>query len=179
MNKLLVAKLSPVAKIPARAHDTDAGYDLSALQAESIASGRRKLIRTGIAVAIPEGHVGYITPRSGLAHRDGVTVLNAPGTIDSGYRGEIKVNLINLGDRPVLIAPGERIAQLVIHPVETPEIEVADFQLLPLTDRGENGHGSTGRNDEEYPNPGLDDHIRNALIDGLARGLSKGSRRRK
>lgn len=169
MKKLLVAKLAATAKTPARQHDTDAGYDLSALNTVQIGRGRRQLVRTGIAVAIPAGHVGYITPRSGAAWDYGLTVTNAPGTIDSGYRGELKVNLINLGERPVEVAAGERIAQLVIHPIETPEVEVASYQLLPLTDRGENGHGSTGRNDEEA----LEDQLRGALIDGLTQGLAK------
>lgn len=144
MKKLLIAKHSPAAVTPTRQYDTDAGYDLGAVQTEHLGVGQRRLVRTGVSVAIPAGHVGYITPRSGLANKYGVTVLNAPGTIDAGYRGEIMVNLINLGDTPVHLASGTRIAQLVIHPIATPEVEVVTNNLLPTTDRAGNGHGSTG-----------------------------------
>src|SRR5699024_7013500 len=96
----------------------DAGADLHAAEGVRLAPGRRALVPTGVAVAIPEGHVGCIAPRSGLAHRLGVTIVNAPGTIDAGYRGEIKINLINLDpERTAVIERGDRIAQLIIHPV--------------------------------------------------------------
>ena len=140
--KLRIQRLHPDAILPTRAHDTDAGLDLYAAVQVGIPVLGRNLIRTGIAVAIPPGHVGYITPRSGLAHGNGITVLNSPGTVDSGYTGEIRVNLINHGQAPYVITPGQRIAQLVIHPIATPEIEEVD-QLEP-SDRSENGFGSTG-----------------------------------
>lgn len=140
--ELLVKRLHDNAVIPYRAHANDAGLDLVAVEQVGIPVLGRALISAGIAVAIPPGHVGYITPRSGLAHSHGITVLNAPGTVDSGYTGEIKVNLINHGQAPHVITPGERIAQLVIHPIASPIVEEVDH--LPGSDRGENGHGSTG-----------------------------------
>lgn len=140
---LNIQRLHAAAILPTRAHPDDAGVDLYAAVQVGIPVLGRNLVSTGIAVAIPPGHVGYITPRSGLAHSHGITVLNAPGTIDSGYVGEIRVNLINHGQAPYVITPGQRIAQLVIHPIITPEIiEVTE---LPNTARGANGHGSTGK----------------------------------
>lgn len=140
--ELLVKRLHDAAVIPYRAHANDAGLDLVAVEQVGIPVLGRALISTGIAVAIPAGHVGYITPRSGLAHSNGITVLNSPGTIDAGYTGEIKVNLVNHGQAPFVVTPGERIAQLVIHPIASPIVEEADH--LPDSKRGENGHGSTG-----------------------------------
>lgn len=140
---LNIQRLHDHATIPTRAHPDDAGVDLYAAEQVGIPVLGRNLVGTGIAVAIPPGHVGYITPRSGLAHSNGITVLNSPGTIDAGYTGEIRVNLINHGQAPYVITPGQRIAQLVIHPIATPEIiEVTE---LPDTARGANGHGSTGK----------------------------------
>ena len=140
---LNIQRLHPDAILPARAHDTDAGLDLYAAVQVGIPVLGRNLVGTGIAVAIPESHVGYITPRSGLANSNGITVLNAPGTIDAGYTGEIKVNLINHGQAPYVITPGQRIAQLVINPIVTPT--VVEVTELPDTARGANGHGSTGK----------------------------------
>lgn len=140
---LNIQRLHPDAVLPTRAHENDAGLDLYADEQVGIPVLGRNLVGTGIAVAIPPGHVGYITPRSGLAHSHGITVLNAPGTVDSGYTGEIKVNLINHGQAPYVITPGQRIAQLVIHRIVTPEIEEVDE--LPHTARGANGHGSSGK----------------------------------
>ena len=140
---LNIQRLHPDAVLPTRAHDTDAGLDLYAAVQVGIPVLGRNLVSTGIAVAIPPGHVGYITPRSGLAHSHGITVLNAPGTVDAGFTGEIKVNLINHGQAPYVITPGQRIAQLVIHRIVTPEIEEVDE--LPHTARGANGHGSSGK----------------------------------
>lgn len=139
---LPIMRLHDAAVIPYRAHANDAGLDLVAVEQVGIPVLGRALISTGIAVAIPAGHVGYITPRSGLAHSHGITVLNSPGTIDAGYTGEIKVNLVNHGQAPFVVTPGERIAQLVIHPIASPIVEEADH--LPDSKRGENGHGSTG-----------------------------------
>ncbi|MDN6350091.1 MAG: dUTP diphosphatase [Yaniella sp.] len=140
---LNIQRLHADAVLPTRAHEHDAGLDLYAAERVGIPVLGRNLVGTGIAVAIPPGHVGYITPRSGLAHSNGITVLNAPGTIDSGYVGEIRVNLINHGQAPHVITPGQRIAQLVIHPIITPT--VVEVDELPDTERGTNGHGSSGK----------------------------------
>ena len=139
---LNIQRLHPAAILPTRAHENDAGLDLYAAEQVGIPVLGRNLVSTGIAVAIPPGHVGYITPRSGLAHSNGITVLNAPGTVDSGYTGEIRVNLINHGQAPHVITVGQRIAQLVIHPIITPT--VVEVTELPDTERGNNGHGSSG-----------------------------------
>lgn len=140
---LNIQRLWSAAILPTRAHEHDAGLDLYAAEQVGIPVLGRNLVGTGIAVAIPPGHVGYITPRSGLAHSNGITVLNSPGTIDAGFTGELRVNLINHGQAPYVITPGQRIAQLVIHPIATPEIEEVDE--LPDTERGTNGHGSSGK----------------------------------
>jgi dUTP pyrophosphatase len=126
----------------ASAHQGDAGADLSAAEAVVIAPGQRALVGTGLSMAIPEGHAGFVLPRSGLATRHGVTVSNAPGLIDSGYRGELKVGLTNHGAEAFHIQVGDRIAQLVIMAVETPEFVEVD--ALDTTGRGVGGFGSTG-----------------------------------
>jgi dUTP pyrophosphatase len=137
-------RLSDAARAPTRAHDGDAGYDRHAAEAALIPPGERAGVGTGIAVAIPEGHAGLVVPRSGLASRHGIAVVNAPGLIDSGYRGEVQVLLLNTDrDEPFEVAPGDRIAQLVIVRVEGPELEEADE--LEVTVRGAGGFGSTGR----------------------------------
>ena len=131
------------ATAPTRAHDTDAGLDLYALHPANIPPGGRELISTGVHVSIPTGYVGMICPRSGLAHKYGLTVLNAPGIIDAGYTGEIKVNLHNAGPGFSGVNAGERIAQLVITPIANAQLVQVD--ALGATERGENGHGSTGQ----------------------------------
>jgi len=138
-----VRLLDPELPMPGYAHAGDAGADLCAAEAVRLGPGARALVRTGVAVALPPGYVGLVHPRSGLAARLGVTVLNAPGTVDSGYRGEIMVNLINHDpDRPATIERGDRIAQLVVQRVERAGFHrVAE---LPDTARGSGGHGSTG-----------------------------------
>ena len=140
---LNIQRLHADAILPTRAHENDAGLDLYAAEQVGIPVLGRNLVGTGIAVAIPPGHVGYITPRSGLANSHGITVLNAPGTIDAGYTGEIRVNLINHGQAPYVITPGQRIAQLVIHKVELPELMEVDE--LEASQRGNQGFGSTGK----------------------------------
>ena len=134
--------------MPARAHDGDAGVDLYSTEDVELPPGRRALVPTGIAVAIPHGMVGLVHPRSGLAARVGLSIVNTPGTIDAGYRGEIKVALINLDpDTPIVIQRGDRIAQLLVQRVELPElVEVASFDEAGLADttRGHGGHGSSG-----------------------------------
>ena len=135
--------LNKGATAPTRAHSTDAGLDLYALHPANISPGGRELISTGVHVSIPPGYVGMICPRSGLAHKSGLTVLNAPGIIDAGYTGEIKVNLHNTHYLTHPVWAGERIAQLVITPIADAQLEQVDS--LEATERGENGHGSTGQ----------------------------------
>jgi dUTP pyrophosphatase len=135
--------LDPDLPVPAYAHPGDAGADLVAAEDVELTPGARTLVRTGVALALPDGYVGLVHPRSGLAARLGVTVLNAPGTVDAGYRGEILVNLINHDPvATVKIARGDRIAQLVVQRVERAAFQVVDE--LPDTVRGAGGHGSTG-----------------------------------
>jgi len=128
--------------LPAYAREDDAGLDLYAADTLTLAPGARALVPTGIALAIPPGFAGLVLPRSGLALRHGVTILNTPGLIDAGYRGEIKALLINLGQEPVTLNRGERIAQLVIQRVE--HVTLAPVRELTPTTRGAGGFGSTG-----------------------------------
>lgn len=128
---------------PTKAHDQDAGFDLRTTKSLVIPCGKRRLAPTGVHIDIPDGAVADIRPRSGLAHKHGITVLNTPGTIDPGYTGEIMVNLINFGDKPVRIAAGDRIAQLVILP--TLNAEFHRVNAFPTHARGNAGHGSTGK----------------------------------
>lgn len=129
--------------MPTYAMPGDAGADLAISEDIDLAPGERALVGTGIAIALPTGYAGFVHPRSGLAARSGVSLVNAPGTIDAGYRGEIKLNLINLDPRvPVSLRRGDRVAQLVIQPVSTAVFRVA--AELPTSERGTGGHGSTG-----------------------------------
>ncbi len=131
------------AAVPVYALPGDAGADLTAAEDVELAPLQRALVGTGVAVAIPEGYAGFVHPRSGLAHRLGLSVVNAPGTIDAGYRGEIKVNLINLDPTaPLALRRGDRIAQLVVQPVV--RARFVPVAALPASDRGAGGHGSTG-----------------------------------
>ncbi|MDP8957841.1 MAG: dUTP diphosphatase [Actinomycetota bacterium] len=141
--KILVRRLDRELPLPRRAHEGDGGVDLYARRSVSLAPGERASVPTGIAVAIPDGHAGLVVPRSGLAARDGVGVVNGPGVVDAGYRGEVHVLLINHGSHPVTLGRGERIAQLVVVPVEVEELVEVDE--LPPSTRGEGGFGSTGR----------------------------------
>jgi dUTP pyrophosphatase len=142
--RLDFSRLDEAAIAPVRAHSDDAGYDLHAAEAATLAPGERASVGTGIAIAIPDGNAGLVLPRSGLAARHGITLVNAPGLIDACYRGELRVLLLNTDrDATFEIAPGDRIAQLVIVRHETPElVEVA---TLEETVRGAGGFGSTGR----------------------------------
>jgi dUTP diphosphatase len=137
-------RLDPGARLPERAHPGDAGLDLRSNVDVEIQPGHRALVPTGLAVAIPEGHAGLVLPRSGLASRVGLTLANAPGLIDAGYRGEIVCAVVNLDrENAVRVARGDRIAQLVI--VEVPQVEPRFVDELPPSARGEGGFGSTGR----------------------------------
>ena len=138
-----VRLLDPGLPLPAYAHPGDAGADLYAAESVELSPGEWKCVPTGVAIALPEGYVGLVHPRSGLAARLGVTVLNAPGTVDAGYRGEILVNLINHDrENTVKISRGDRIAQLVVQRVERAVFHVVDE--LGDSARGAGGHGSTG-----------------------------------
>jgi dUTP pyrophosphatase len=129
--------------IPRYAHAGDAGADIAIAQDCELAPGERKLVGTGLAIALPEGWAGFVHPRSGLAARSGLTIVNAPGTIDAGYRGEIKVCLLNTDQRaPIVLSRGDLIAQLVIQ--EVADAEFVELAELPPTSRGTGGHGSTG-----------------------------------
>jgi len=144
MSQLHCQKLDPRAVLPSRAHPGDAGLDLCSLDPVEIGPGERALVPTGIAVELPAGHAGLIVPRSGLAAKQGISIVNAPGLIDEGYRGELQVLLLNTDlSRAVTLEAGERIAQLVVIPVAllTP-LEVGSFSE---SSRGEQGFGSSGR----------------------------------
>ena len=142
-DELRVRRLHPDARLPARAHDDDAGLDLCALEAAALPPGERATIRTGIAIELPAGHAGLVLPRSGLAARHGIALVNAPGLIDAGYRGELKVLLLNTDREAAFeLAPGDRIAQLVVVAVAAPDVVEAD--ALAATVRGEGGFGSSG-----------------------------------
>ncbi|MCV7001668.1 dUTP diphosphatase [Mycolicibacterium alvei] len=145
---LAVVRLDRELPMPTRAHDGDAGVDLYSARDVELAPGQRELVPTGLAVAIPHGMVGLIHPRSGLAARVGLSIVNSPGTVDAGYRGEIKISLINLDpDTPIVVNRGDRIAQLLVQRVELPElVEVTSFDEAGLADtsRGDGGHGSSG-----------------------------------
>jgi len=135
-------KLHAAAVVPSRAYAGDAGLDLAACERVELAPGARAVVGTGLAVAIPEGYGGFVQPRSGLAARNGIAVVNSPGLVDAGYRGELKVVLLNTDPHETfLVEPGMRIAQLVVIPVATPTpVEVGE---LPDSERGERGFGST------------------------------------
>lgn len=141
--KLPVRRLREDAQLPTRAHPGDAGLDLHAAEECTIAPGERAMVATGIAVEIPEGHAGLVVPRSGLAARHGISVVNAPGLIDAGYRGEVKVLLLNTDPgEPFEVTEGMRIAQLVVTPVLI--ADVAEVGELSDTSRGSGGFGSSG-----------------------------------
>src|SRR5665213_4076623 len=143
--EILVKALHVDAVVPTYANEGDAGCDLVAVETHTLrAGGGRALVSTGLSVAIPEGHGGFVLRRSGLAAKHGVTCANAPGLIDAGYRGEVKVALVNLDPvQSYSVQPGDRIAQLVILP--TPDVEFDEVENLPESTRGEGGFGSTGR----------------------------------
>ena len=145
---VLIQRLDGGMPLPAYAHLGDAGADLSAAEDVELGPGERALVRTGIAIALPPGYAAFVHPRSGLAAKHGVTIVNAPGTVDAGYRGEIKVTLLNTDrEHPVSFRRGDRIAQLVIQQVARPVFHEVDE--LPGSARGDGGFGSTGINSKE------------------------------
>jgi len=140
--ELPIRRLHEDATLPERAYSGDAGLDLAACERVELGPGERAIVPTGLAVAIPEGYAGFVQPRSGLAARQGISVVNSPGLIDSGYRGEIRVVLLNTDAEHTFVAePGDRIAQLVVLPI--PELEVVEVDELPETERGVRGFGSS------------------------------------
>jgi dUTP pyrophosphatase len=141
--QVTILRLDPDLPLPSYAHPGDAGADLYAREDVTLAPGERRLVPTGIALALPEGYVALVHPRSGLAHRSGLSIVNAPGTIDAGYRGEVQVCLVNLDPAtPIELRRGDRIAQLVIQQFETAAFVEVDE--LPDSSRGVGGYGSTG-----------------------------------
>jgi dUTP pyrophosphatase len=143
MCEIPLVRLDPDVPVPSYAHPGDAGADLVTTVDVTLAPGERELVPTGVALALPDGFVGLVHPRSGLAARHGLSIVNAPGTVDSGYRGEIKVALINLDPRePIKLLRGDRIAQLVVQRVE--RARFVEVDSLSETARGDGGHGSTG-----------------------------------
>jgi dUTP pyrophosphatase len=140
--ELPVRRLRPDAQVPTRAYVGDAGIDLAACERVELAPGERALVPTGLAVAIPAGYAGYVQPRSGLATKHGISIVNTPGLVDSGYRGELLVNLLNTDPRePFVVEPGMRIAQLVV--LAVPEVEPVEVDELPDSERGDRGFGSS------------------------------------
>jgi dUTP pyrophosphatase len=138
-----VKKVHDGAVVPEHAYEGDAGLDLSACERVELAPGERALVKTGVAVAIPRGYAGYVQPRSGLAAKHGISIVNTPGLVDSGYRGELLVNLVNHDPAATfVIEPGMRIAQLVILPV--PPVRLVEVDELPASARGDGGFGSSG-----------------------------------
>ena len=142
MIDLQIRRLREGAVVPVRAYAGDAGLDLSSCERVELGPGERSTVGTGLAVAIPDGYAGFVQPRSGLAARHGLTIVNAPGLVDSGYRSEVKVVLLNTDARePFVVEPGMRIAQLVVTPV--PEVEPVEVEELPEAERGVRGFGSS------------------------------------
>jgi dUTP pyrophosphatase len=140
--ELPIQRLRNDAVIPDRAYSGDAGLDLAACERVELGPGERALVGTGLAVAIPEGYAGFVQPRSGLATRHGLTIVNSPGLVDSGYRGELRIVLLNTDtDESFVVEPGMRIAQLVV--LAIPEFEIVEVEQLPESERGVRGFGSS------------------------------------
>ena len=142
MIELPIQRLRDDAVVPLRAYSGDAGLDLAACERVELAPGERATVGTGLAVAIPDGYAGYVQPRSGLAAKHGITIVNTPGLVDSGYRGELKVILLNTdAAEPFVVEPGMRIAQLVV--LEIPSVDPVEVDELPASERGVRGFGSS------------------------------------
>ena len=140
--ELPIMRVRENAVVPTRAYAGDAGMDLSSCERVELGPGERGLVHTGLAVAIPEGFAGFVQPRSGLAAKHGISIVNTPGLVDSGYRGELLINLVNTDKREAFVVePGMRIAQLVVIPI--PELELVEVDELPASERGVRGHGSS------------------------------------
>ena len=143
MIELPIRRLRPDAELPTRAYTGDAGIDLSACERIVLAPGERALVPTGLSVAIPDGYAGFVQPRSGLAARHGISIVNTPGLVDPGYRGELMVNLVNTDSRErFTVEVGMRIAQLVV--IAIPDVAVVEVDELPASERGARGTGSSG-----------------------------------
>ena len=142
---LAVALLHPDARAPERTRPGDAGFDLRCVAGFTLAPGERAVVPTGVAIALPAGHAGLVVPRSGLAAKHGLSVVNGPGLIDPNYRGEVKVVLVNLGDEDFTAEPGDRVAQLLVVPFAAPPVTVVDELPDGGDDRGAGGFGSSGR----------------------------------
>ena len=142
MIELPIRRLRDDAIVPARAYDGDAGLDLTACERVELGPGERATVGTGLAVAIPDGYAGFVQPRSGLAAKHGLTIVNTPGLVDAGYRGELKVVLLNTdAHHPFVVEPGMRIAQLVV--LEVPAVDPVEVDELPASERGVRGFGSS------------------------------------
>ncbi len=142
MIELPIRRLRPDAQVPTQAYEHDAGIDLAACERVELGPGERALVPTGLAVAIPPGYAGYVQPRSGLATKHGISIVNTPGLVDSGYRGELLVNLLNTDPREsFVVEPGMRIAQLVV--LAVPSVSPVEVDELPASERGERGFGSS------------------------------------
>ncbi len=165
-----LVRLDPHLPPPSYAKDGDAGADLSCAEHVELAPGQRALVGTGVALALPPGHAGFVHPRSGLAARTGLSIVNAPGTVDAGYRGEIKVCLVNLGQEPIELRRGDRIAQLVVQRVE--RARFVEVTRLPASERGDGGHGSTGGH--SALGSGVPGVIPPSDVDGRARAAGEG-----
>jgi len=140
--ELPIRRLRPDAQVPTRAYEHDAGIDLAACERVELGPGERALVPTGLAVAIPAGYAGYVQPRSGLATKHGISIVNTPGLVDSGYRGELLVNLLNTdAHEAFVVEPGMRIAQLVV--LAVPDVEPVEVEELPDSERGDRGFGSS------------------------------------
>ena len=143
MIELPIRRLRADATVPERAYAGDAGLDLAACERVELGPGQRAVVGTGLAVAIPDGFAGFVQPRSGLAARHGITIVNSPGLVDPGYRGEVMVVLLNTdAEHAFVVEPGMRIAQLVV--LALPDLELLEVEELPPSERGERGHGSSG-----------------------------------
>src|SRR4051794_4268904 len=143
--ELRVRLLHPAATPPQRAHEHDAGYDLSTVEAFTLWPSGRRTVGTGVAIALPPGVAGLVTPRSGLATRHGITIVNAPGVVDPGYRGELRVTLLNTGETPYAVRAGDRIAQLLLVPFVVPDVQLVETLDDGPDARGACGYGSSGR----------------------------------
>jgi dUTP pyrophosphatase len=144
--EIQITRLRDEAVLPARAYVGDAGLDLAACERRELGPGERAVVGTGLAVAIPAGHAGFVTPRSGLAVEHGITIVNTPGVVDSGYRGELRVILHNTDGRETFVVePGMRIAQLLVVPI--PIASLREVDELPASERGQGGFGSSGKHE--------------------------------